>query len=357
MLIQITSSLNGCWDFQNDASSVLLLFYLPLKGSADVFRLGIDLGGTNIVAGIIDENLQIITKSKRKTNAERPIDEIIADIAETASDVIQKAGLDINDIVAAGIGLPGSVDAEKGVLLNANNLGKSGCLNVPIIQKLKKHINLDFFIENDANAAAYGEFVAGAGKDAKNFIMITLGTGVGGGIIIDGKLYSGSNYAGGEVGHSVIYADGEMCSCGRRGCWEAYASVTALIQQTKTEMLKHCDNKMWEICGGDISKVDGTTAFVAMKKGDALGEKIVKKYINYISIGIVNIINIFQPDIICIGGGISNEGDTLLLPIIDHVNKEDYARNDDKRVGIKIASLNNDAGIIGAACLCDLYDV
>lgn len=298
--------------------------------------------------------MEIIAKSQRKTNAKRPIDEIVADIAGTAFDVIEKAGLDVKDIQAAGIGLSGSVDPKKGILCNANNLGESGCINVPIIQMLKKHICLDFFVENDANAATYGEFIAGAGKGAQNFVMITLGTGIGSGIIIDGKLYLGSNYASGEIGHSVIYADGEFCNCGCRGCWEAYASVTALIQQTKNAMLKNSDNIMWQLCDGDINKVNGMTAFVAMKNDDILGKQIVEKYINYISIGIINTVNIFQPDIICIGGGISKEGDILLLPIIEQVKKEDYARNDERTVKIKMASLGNDAGIIGAACLCDL---
>lgn len=319
-----------------------------------MYRLGIDLGGTNIVAAIVDENYKIISKAKRKTNAKRPIEEIVADIAATALEVIENAGLKIADIESAGIGVPGSVDPMNGILCNANNLGESGGFNVPIIKMLKDHLPLDFNIVNDADAAAFGEFVAGSGKDANNFIMITLGTGIGGGIIINNNLYSGSNFAGGEVGHMVIYADGENCNCGRRGCWEAYASVTALIEQTKKAMADYPDNIMWEICDKDIDKVNGTTAFVAMRNGDALAKEVVKKYIDYISIGIVNVINIFQPDVICIGGGISKEGDTLLLPIREYANNEDYARNEEKTTEIKIATLGNDAGLIGAAFFCGL---
>lgn len=319
-----------------------------------MYRLGIDLGGTNIVAAIVDENYKIISKAKRKTNAKRPIEEIVADISGTALEVIENAGLKIADIESAGIGVPGSVDPMNGILCNANNLGESGCFNVPIIKMLKDHLPLDFNIVNDADAAAFGEFIAGSGKGANNFIMITLGTGIGGGILINRKLYSGSNFAGGEVGHMVIYADGEECNCGRRGCWEAYASVTALIEQTKKAMADYPDNIMWEICDKDINKVNGHTAFIAMKNGDALAKQIVKKYIDYISIGIVNLINIFQPDIICIGGGISKEGDTLTLPIKEYANNEDYARNEEKTTEIKIATLGNDAGLIGAAFLCGL---
>jgi glucokinase len=222
-------------------------------------------------------------------------------------------------------------------------------------QMLKDRTGFDFYLENDANAAAYGEFVAGAGKGTNNFMMITLGTGVGGGIIIDKKLYSGSNYAGAELGHVVISMDGEMCSCGRQGCWEAYASATALIRQTKQAMIKYPDSIMWKICNDNINSVNGLTAFDAMRQGDKAGKAVVDKYINYIAVGIANNINIFQPDVICIGGGVSKEGDNLILPITEFVNGDNFARNIEKKALIKTADLGNDAGIIGAAYLCNLY--
>ncbi len=317
-----------------------------------MYKLGIDLGGTNIVAGVVDENYKIIATAKRKTNCPRPAEEIIDDMAAVAFEVIEKAGLKKEDIEAAGVGSPGAIDPNNGVVCFANNLG---FFNVPMASMLKERTGIDFYLENDANAAAYGEFVAGAGKGTKDFVMITLGTGVGGGIVIGGKLYSGSNYAGAELGHMVISMDGEMCGCGRQGCWESYASATALIRQTKQAMIKYPNTIMWQMCNNDINAVNGRTAFDAMRKGDDAGKLVVDKYIYYISVGIANCINIFQPEIICIGGGVSNEGDNLTEPIKKYVEGDDYARNVNNKSKIKTATLGNDAGIIGAAYICNLY--
>ncbi|MBR7133288.1 MAG: ROK family protein [Clostridia bacterium] len=317
-----------------------------------MYKLGIDLGGTNIVAGVVDENYKIIAIAKRKTNCPRPADEIVEDMAAVAIEAIKNAGLEASDIEAAGVGSPGAIDPVNGVVCYSNNLEFYG---VEMAKMLKDRTGIDFYIENDANAAAYGEFVAGAGKGTKDFIMITLGTGVGGGVIIDGKIYSGSNCAGAELGHTVICMDGEMCTCGRQGCWEAYASATALIRQTKQAMIKYPDTVMWELCNKDINAVSGRTAFDAMRRGDKAGQMVVDKYTAYIAAGIANNINIFQPEVICIGGGISNEGDNIIVPIRNIVEGDNYARHIPKKAQIKTAELGNDAGIIGAAYICDLY--
>ena len=317
-----------------------------------MYKLGIDLGGTNIAAGVVDENYNIIGRGSRKTNMPRPAEEIVKDIAAAAVDAIADAGLKKEDIECMGIGTPGSIDPDNGIVIFSNNLGFS---DLPLCKMLKELTGFDFYIENDANAAAYGEYIAGAGKGARNFVAITLGTGVGGGIIIDGKIYSGSNHAGGELGHTVISMNGEGCTCGRLGCWEAYASATALIRQTKQAMIRYPDSIMWEMCGGDVTKINGRTAFDAMRKEDIAGKYVVDRYINYIAVGISNNINIFQPDIICIGGGISKEGKTLTDPINEFVAGENYARNHEKKTEVKVAALGNDAGIIGAAYLCNLY--
>ena len=300
-----------------------------------MYKLGIDLGGTNIVAGVVDDNYKIVATAQVKTNCPRPAEEIVSDMAVVAKQAVENAGLKLSNIEAMGVGTPGAIDPVRGVVCYANNL--------------------DFYIENDANAAAYGEYIAGAGKGSNDFIAITLGTGVGGGVIIDGKIYSGSNYAGAELGHVVINMDGEICTCGRQGCWEAYASATALIRQTKQAMIRYPKSKMWEICGGDISKVSGRTAFDAMRAGDDTAKRVVDRYIEYVAIGISNNINIFQPDVLCVGGGISKEGSTLIDPIVAYVEGENYARHIAKKTQIKAAALGNDAGIIGAAYLCDLY--
>lgn len=317
-----------------------------------MYKLGIDLGGTNIVAGVVDENYNIIATGKVKTNLPRTAEEIIDDMVKAANIAIESAGLKLDDIESMGVGSPGAIDPVHGVVCYANNLGFN---NVPMAKMLKERMGVDFYIENDANAAAFGEYIAGAGRGTNNFIAITLGTGVGGGVIIDGKIYSGSNYAGAELGHTVIEMTGEMCSCGRQGCWEAYASATALIRQTKQAMIKYPKSVMWELCGGDINKVDGRTAFDAMRKGDTAGKMVVDKYVEYIAVGVSNNINIFQPDVLCIGGGISKEGDNLIRPIKAFLEGENYARNIEKNTELKVAELGNDAGIIGAAYLCELY--
>lgn len=317
-----------------------------------MYKLGIDLGGTNIVAGVVDENYKVVATAKVKTNCPRPAEEIVDDMAKVTLEAVKNAGLTLDDIDYMGVGSPGSINPKTGVVPYSNNIG---FVDVPLCAMLKERVGKDFFIENDASAAAYGEFLAGSGKGTSHFVAITLGTGVGSGIIIDGKLFSGSNFAGGELGHTSIQLDGEPCTCGRKGCWEAYASATALIRQTKAVMEKNKDSVMWELVGGDISKVSGRTSFDAMRKGDKAGKEVVDQYIRYVGIGIINVINTFQPEVLCIGGGISHEGDTLIKPIIEMVDNENYFRQDFGKTQIKAASLGNDAGIIGAAYLCNLY--
>ena len=211
------------------------------------------------------------------------------------------------------------------------------------------------YIENDANAAAKAEAMAGVAKGAPYSVMITLGTGLGGGIVIGGKVYSGFNFAGAELGHIVIEKDGRQCSCGRKGCWEAYSSATGLVNMTKDAILAARESgratAMEEMIGGDLSKVSARTAFNAMKQGDEVGAKAVDEYISYLACGIVNILNIFQPNVLSIGGGVCNEGDNLMKPLLEKVWGETYTREGTPRTEIKIAKLGNDAGIIGAAVL------
>lgn len=311
------------------------------------YYVGIDLGGTNIVAGVVDEEYNIIAKASTKTNCPRPEKEIADDMAKMALQAVKNANLDISDIGWIGIGTPGIANSTTGIIERANNLGFE---NTPMVKYISESIDKPVFIENDANAAAYGEYVAGAAKGAKNAVCITLGTGVGGGIIVDGKIYAGSNFAGAEIGHTVIEVDGAQCSCGRKGCFEAYSSATGLIRMSKEAMAQFPEsimNKMAEEKG----KVTARTSFDAMRAGDKPAKDVVDKYIKYLAAGITNTINIFQPDVLCIGGGVCNEGDPLLLPVKALVEKEDFASNSAKRTEIVIAKLGNDAGIIGAAFL------
>ena len=312
------------------------------------YYIGIDLGGTNIVAAVVDENYNILTKASTKTNRPRPAEAIADDMAAMAIKAVEDAKLTMDDIEWVGVGTPGIANSKTGVIEYSNNLGFE---NTPMAELIRKHIDKPVYIENDANAAAYGEYVAGAAKGAKNAVCITLGTGVGGGIIIDGKIYSGSNFAGAEIGHTVIGIDGPQCSCGRRGCFEAYSSATGLIRMTKEKMDAVPDSIMHKITEERGGKVSARTSFDAMRQGDAAAKEVVDFYIKALACGITNTINTFQPDILCIGGGVCNEGDALLLPVKALVAKEVYTRNSPKNTEIVIAKLGNDAGLIGAAFL------
>lgn len=312
------------------------------------YYIGIDLGGTNIVAGVVNENYEIISKASTKTNLPRPEKEIADDMAKMAVKATADAGLTMDDIEWIGIGTPGIANSETGIIEYSNNLGFN---NTPMVKYISEATGKQAFVENDANAAAYGEYVAGAAKGAKNAVCITLGTGVGGGIIVDGKIYSGSNFGGAEIGHTVIEVDGPQCTCGRKGCFEVFSSATGLIRMTKEAMDADKTSVMHKITLDRKGKVSARTSFEAMRMGDPAAKAVVDKYIKYLAAGITNTINIFQPDVLCIGGGVCNEGDPLLLPMKEIVKKEVYTRNSKKNTEIVIAKLGNDAGIIGAAFL------
>ncbi|MBQ3084725.1 MAG: ROK family protein [Clostridia bacterium] len=313
-----------------------------------MYYLGIDLGGTNIAAGIVNEEMKLVYKTSIPTDAGSGAENIVARMAEAAKLAIEGAGIAAEDVKSIGIGSPGAIDPEKGVVIYANNLGFA---NTPLAEMLGKYFpGMPIYVENDANVAAWAEAKCGAAAGTKDSVTITLGTGVGGGMIINGKLYSGFNHAGGELGHIVINEGGRPCSCGRNGCWEAYASVSGLIKTTREHMEKNPDSLMWKI-SDSLDKVNGLTSFDAMRKGDEEAKKVVDEYLHSVATGLVDILNIFQPEVLCIGGGISKEGDYLLLPVKAHAEKEMYARFNDTRTDIRIAKLGNDAGILGAALL------
>ena len=305
--------------------------------------IGIDLGGTNIAAGIVDESGKILAQDSVPTLAERPIEEIVADMAAVSKKVLADAGLAEKDIKAIGVGCPGSVVNETGMVAYSNNIKMK---NVPLAELIRKHIDLPVNLENDANAAAFGEYVIN-GNNAGTFVFITLGTGVGGGVVIDGKIFRGFNGAGAELGHMTLVHGGVDCSCGKKGCWESYASVTALIRQTKEAMENNPDSLMHKLAE-ESGKVCGRTAFEAAKQGDTAAQAVVDKYIEYVADGIVSMVDLFQPEKLIIGGGISKEGDYLLSPIKKFVEANDYNKYLPK-TKIEIATLFNDAGIIGAA--------
>ncbi len=317
-----------------------------------MYRIGIDLGGTNIAAGIVNEKFEIVAQDSTPTLPSRPSVAIVDDIAMLCKKLCERMGLTVDDIDSLGIASPGIVDDDIGHVVYTNNINLK---NFPILPLLRERFPVkEMHIENDANAAAWGEAIAGAAKGSKSSVMITLGTGVGGGIITDGKVFKGFNSAAGELGHVVIQVDGRQCSCGRKGCWETYSSATGLIKTTK-EKIEECEAQGRKTVMTDLvaqkGKINGRTAFDGMRMGDAAAKEVVDEYVKYLASGLASMINIFQPEVISLGGGISNEGQALIDLVEPLVRSQQYGTNQVPLTDIRTAQLRNDAGIIGAAVL------
>ena len=313
-----------------------------------MYRIGVDLGGTNIAVGLVNEEYKILRKKSCPTGATRPCDEIVDDMAALCREVCEEEGVSLSQIDSVGIAAPGIANSQTGESVYSNNLP---FLRYPLTSALGERLGVSAVkIANDANAAALGEAVAGAAKGTDNSVMITLGTGVGGGIIIDRKIYTGFNFAGAELGHIVIEVDGVPCTCGRRGCWEAYSSATALIRMTR-EKIEECEKNGRPTLMAKAEKVNGRTACDAMRAGDEAAREVYDRYIKYLAAGLTNIVNIFQPQIISLGGGISGEGQSLIDSLLPLIKKEQYGGGIVAETQLRIATLGNDAGIIGAAAL------
>ena len=307
--------------------------------------IGIDLGGTYIKYGLVSEAGEIIEKGKVATPAGCGYAETAEVISSAVRELSARHGAQVSGV---GIGAPGVVDGERGILRTSGNLGWE---NKPLAGDLSAKLGIPAVLTNDANAAAYGEYACGAGSEYKSVVLITLGTGVGSGIVLNGRLYEGCAGAGAELGHEVIRFSGEKCACGRRGCFEAYASATALIRQTKRAMEKDRQSTLWLLCNGDSSLVNGKTVFDGAAAGDKTAKQVVNNYLRYLSEGLANIANAFRPEAILIGGGISAQGENLTKPLQKRVDKLMLGHGAYASVKILTASLGNDAGLMGAAML------
>ena len=311
--------------------------------------LGIDLGGTNIAVGVLDEEHRFLAKTSTPTLSRRGFEAVVADMADAAVRALAQANLTADDVEYIGIGAPSTMNPFNHHIIFANNLGWR---DADVIGEFRKHLDKPAFIANDADCAALGEAVAGDAKQYGACILLTLGTGVGGGVIVNGHIFNGGTGYGCEPGHMIIIAGGEPCSCGRRGCLEAYASVTALIRDTIRAMAAHPESLMREMCGEDIRKVNGRLAFDAARRGDRTAQEVVDNFIEYLALGISNLSIFFRPDVFIIGGGVSNEGENLLAPLRRRVEALDlYTTEFVPQPEIIKAKLGNDAGIIGAAML------
>lgn len=312
-----------------------------------MYYIGVDVGGTKIAAGIVDGMGRILRKASVMTGRTRKAEEILNDMCSLVLDQIKESGLSEKDIYSIGIGSPGIHDRENGIMIYINNL--SYFRNINVREAFQKYINVPVYLENDANCAAIAESVIGASKGFENSVIITIGTGIGGGVIINNKLFTGSNGMGAELGHIVININGEACTCGRRGCWEAYSSATALIRDTIKAAGRDPDSIIHKLCGGNLDNIDARTAFDAARLGDKTGMEVVDNYIGILAEALANVVSIFQPEIIVIGGGVSKEGDNLLIPLKEKMRGKTYGNEGLPAVPIVAAKMGNDAGIVGAA--------
>ena len=308
------------------------------------YAIGIDLGGTNIAAGIVTEDYKLLEKGSVPTKAQRPWQEVAADMARLAMELVEKAGLSRADCAGIGVGSPGICNGDTGEVVYSNNLYWD---DVPLCPTLTRLTGLPCRLSNDANCAALAETVAGGAVGCRNMILITLGTGVGGGIVADGQLLEGVGGTGAEVGHTVLVLDGEDCTCGRKGCWEAYASATALIRQGKRAAAAQPDS----LLAGYGEGLTGKDVFDAAAAGDAAAQAVVDRYCVYVAAGITDLVNILGPEMVLIGGGISRQGERLLAPIRAYVAANCFGGHDRTPPVIECARLGNEAGIIGAAAL------
>lgn len=311
--------------------------------------IGIDVGGTNLKAGLVNEDGAVLATTKMKIASIADQESLAATMADMTRELARMADVPMEQIVSVGVGVPGAVEIRSGSLLYTCNLPLR---NVPLRRLFHKHLSLPFYIENDANCAALAEYHAGAGQGSKRFVMLTLGTGIGGGIIHNGKIFHGSNGMAGEVGHMSIVYGGRPCPCGRHGCWEQYASASALKRLTGEALAQHPDGILAQVVQENGGRISGQSVFIAARRGDEAAAEVCRFYIDYLSTGIVNLVNIFQPDTLAIGGGVSNEADEQLLwPVQRQVARETIPCNHDKMTRVVKAQLGDQAGIIGAALL------
>lgn len=311
-----------------------------------MYKIGIDLGGTNIALGIIKDD-RIVFKRSIPTGLPKAPEKLVGDIKDFAENSVSEFGLTINDMEKIGLGIPGSINKKNAYLEFANNFGY---VHVPLIKMLREALEVPVFAGNDANVAALAEYSLGAAKGADSMAMFTLGTGLGGAYIADGKILSGVNGAAGEFGHEVIVVDGAVCSCGRSGCSEMYVSASALRDAGKAAAKANPQSILYKKTVS-TSRFGAKEVIDAANEGDVTAGEVYRKYLKYLSTAMANIINIFQPEVFVIGGGMSYAGDALLTPLKEMVTDQVYSRTMDINTDIRLAMLGNDAGILGAGLL------
>jgi glucokinase len=312
----------------------------------ELLALGIDLGGTKILTAVTNSQGKMLSRDHSITPAQKGHEAVIQSILESAHRALEQADVAISALTAVGVGAPGLVNPETGILFTSPNL--PGWRNIPLRDIVQEKLGKKTFVINDANAAALGEFYFGAAQGAHNFIYITLSTGIGGGIVIDGKIYTGAIGAAGEVGHMTIDDNGPICNCGNRGCWETLASGTALAKEAKHLIKEGVRTSILEYAEGDVEKVTAQVIHSAAEQGDSLAKELIARTGYYVGVGLANLINIFNPELIVIGGGLSNIGDMLLEPAFKTAGERAYTEAF-QAVRFASAGLGRNSGVLGAA--------
>lgn len=311
-----------------------------------MYYIGIDLGGTNIAAGLVNSEGRIISKTETPTLASRPYPELVRDMAMCARRVMEDAGVKEEEVASVGIGIPGVADKE-GVVIFCTNLGWR---NVPLRAEFQQYLSKPIYIDNDASVAGWAEYHAGVSRGTNSSVFLTLGTGLGSGIVLNGRLWSGAHGAGGELGHLVIEVDGVPCTCGKRGCAERYCSATAIIRMAREACADAPNCMIMREANGNMENITAKIVLDAAKAGDPAANQVFRRFVKYLTIAINNVISSLDPDMIILGGGVSRAGDFLLDAVKETL--EDYLFYPTlPRPELRIASLGNDAGIIGAALL------
>lgn len=316
------------------------------------YYLGLDVGGTNFVAGVVDDDYNIIAKASMSARIGNTVEELAKNMADISKKAVSKAGLTLEEISSWGICMPSNINPKTNLLVHANCFGWR---NVPIYDYLKKHISLPIFIANDANGATYGEILAGSASKYSTALMFTLGTGVGGGIIIDKKIYAGADNMGAELGHTKLVYNGERCTCGQKGCLEAYCSATALIRMTKAAVKKNPMSLILELANFNEDNINGECVCQAAIQGDTVATQLLDDYTSYLAAGISSLISVFRPEVVMLGGGIAAAGDLILKPVNEKLKTCTHAGDEIGVPPVVNATLGNNAGIIGAAFLERIY--
>lgn len=336
----------GSGEFSVEGSCEALVTTIGQKASP--IRIVVYMTSKTIEIGLMDMKQSCIASTTLDIDPKNSWQQTIAQIGKLSRELLAEHDLCLDNCVGVGAAIPGTIDCKNGRVIYSNNIG---WVDVPFVEELQKYLHLPIYIQNNANCIALGELISGAAKGYANALLFTIGNGIGGSVILNGQLFEGGRLGGGELGHTTICFDGANCTCGRKGCMEAYVSIPAFIHQTCEAMLDEDDSLMWKLCGGNLDQVTEFTAFDAAEQGDPLAAQLTDLYMGYLCTGIINAVNIFRPEVILLSGSLFDKHEELLDIIQQHLAMECFGGNRNLTPAVRKAALGNMAGLIGAANL------